>query len=189
MIAAWTGGATYVLLFGNDPPSGVRARTCVAVLLCLSLAVPLSLSGNLQTFSTRKGLGRFTEFGSVPSCLVKASLYIREHSHPDDIVQDSQNDSNVLVSGLSERQAYAISYMFDTRRSGEMVVRLNELAALRKMSIAADVTEFARRRHISWYVLRPGSEVAWPGSVLDNSAFNCDGYRVYRFAESVAATR
>ena len=189
VVVAWTGGAAYVLMFGNDAPGGMRARTCVAVLVCLCLAIPSVLSENLQTFPTRKGFGSFREFGSAPSCLVKASLYIRDHSPADDIVQDSQNDSKLLVSALAERQAFAISFFFWPRRSSELVKRLEELAQFRKMTDAAEVTEFVTRRHISWYVLRPGSEVAWPASVLDNYVFDCDGYRVYRFAADGPLTR
>lgn len=187
VVAAWTGGAAYLLIFGNAPPSGIRGRALVAALACLSLAFPLTLSGNLQTFPARKGFGSFAEFGAVPSCLVKASLYIREHSPAGDVVQDSKNDSNLLVSALAERQAYAVNFMFGAPRSGELPTRLEAVEAFRRIPVAEEIAEFARRHRISWYLLRPDSTVAWPAQLLDNPAFRCDGYRVYRFETSPGA--
>ncbi len=184
VVAAWTGGAAYLLAFGNAPPGGSRARALAAAFACLCLAFPLALSGNLQTFPARKGFGSFTEFGAVPSCLVRAALHIREHSPAGDIVQDSQNDSNLLVSALAERQAYAVRFMFPAPQSGELNRRLAALEAFGRITDAAGIAEFARRHRISWYLLHPGSAVAWPGQVLDNPAFRCDGYRVYRFETS-----
>lgn len=186
-VAAWTGGAAYLLIFGNAPPDGIRARALAAMFACLSLAFPVALSGNVQTFPARKGFGSFAEFGAVPSCLVKASLYIREHSSTGDIVQDSKNDSNLLVSALAERQAYVVDFMFATLRSGELLKRLEALEAFRKIPDVAGIAEFAGRHRISWYLLRPDSAVAWPGQVLDNPAFRCDGYRVFRFESSTKA--
>lgn len=182
VVAAWTGGASYTLLFGNGLPRGSLNRACAGIVAVSCFLFPLLLADNVQTFPRWAGYGSFAESGSFPTCLVAASRYIREHSHPDDIVQDSQNDSKLMVSALAERQVFAISYFHAPRPSGEMLERLEDLATFRKITDAAEVAEFARRRHISWYVLRPDSEVAWPAAVLDNSAFNCDGYRVYRFA-------
>jgi len=182
VVAAWTGGAAYFLVFGNNAPAGTRARTWAAVFICVGLSVPPMLSANLQTFPTRKGLGSFEQFASVPSCLVKASHYIRDNSDAGDIVQDSQNDPKLQVTGLAERQAFAIPIAFGPPPSGRLAERLEELTAFRKIADAAGVVEFAKRRHISWYILRPDSRVAWPGSVLDKFVFHCDGYRVYRFS-------
>lgn len=188
VVVAWTGGAGYFLVFGSDPPRTRRARTCVAVLGCLSFAIPLVLSENLQTFPARK-MGSFRDFASAPNCLVKASLYIRDHSDASDILQDSQDDPKLQVTGLAERQAFAIRVLFGGRRSSELLARLEELATFRKLTNAAEVKDFAARRHISWYLLRPGSGVAWPGSVLNDFVFDCEDYRVYRFAEGASQAR
>jgi hypothetical protein len=52
------------------------------------------------------------------------------------------------------------------------------------MSNAADLRSFATTQHnISWYILRPESEVMWPDSFRDNAALTCEGYRVYHFTQ------
>jgi hypothetical protein len=120
---------------------------------------------------------------SVPAALTKACLYIRKHSHPEDLIQDSENDPRFVITGLAERQDFALDCkLWSVNRNPlELRNRLEELAAFKRMRNEADLTEFIRRHNISWYILRPESEVAWPFSFRQRSVFNSGGYRVYHF--------
>jgi len=48
--------------------------------------------------------------------LLKASRYIRRHSKPDEIVQDSENDPRLMLSGLADRQDFAIESIDEKRK-------------------------------------------------------------------------
>ena len=60
--------------------------------------------------------------------------------------------------------------------------RIDALAQVSQATDEREIRAFMRDRHISWYVLRPESQVAWPDSVLNAAVFRCGGYSVFRFA-------
>jgi len=177
-VAAWSGGAAYLRFFGEDLPKNLAARVLLLLLLILSFAGPLINAANLQTFPRWVAFESFRTANSVPTCLIAASRYLRESTRPDELIQDSENDSRLIVSALSERQAFA---MFAINRPPDgLHERIRDLAILKRMSDASDIRRFAAERKIAWYLLRPESQVAWPASFLDAPAFACEGYRVYR---------
>ena len=58
------------------------------------------------------------------------------------------------------------------------------MESFKRMTSAAELTAFAARRKISWYLLHPTSTVSWPTPVLESAVYACDGYRVYHFAQA-----
>jgi len=181
-VAAWTAGAAYFLLFGATAPKTVGGRALAAFFALLCLAGPITFAPNLQTYPRWAGLRSFKESGSFPTCLVAASRYIRDHSAPTDVVQDSETEASIIsrfvVTALAERPEYAIS----TPRAPEGVdERLRDLAAFKRMTDVAEIKQFAEKRKIAWYVLRPKAQISWPSAFRDNPVFDCEGYRVYRF--------
>ena len=179
-IAAWTAGAGYYLAFGSNLPSSKLVRTGLFGLCCVALAGPLIFSRNLQTFPSRQGYANYKEFNAVPLCLVKASEYIRINSRSTDIIQDSENDPNFVVTALSERQLFAGSSLFGGAAK-EHRERLSALALFTQSTDADQLTSYASLNHISWYLLRPDTAVSWPASFLDKSVFDCNGFRIYYF--------
>ena len=179
-IAAWTAGAGYYLAFGGNLPSSKRVRAALFGLCCVALAGPLIFSRNLQTFPSRQGYANYTEFNAVPLCLVKASQYIRENSRTTDIIQDSENDPNFVVTALSERQLFAGSSLFGGAAK-EHQERLSSLALFKQSATVDQLTSYATLNHISWYLLRPSTAASWPASFLDKPVFDCNGFRVYHF--------
>lgn len=177
-VATWSGGAAYFRLFGDDLPRDLTVRVLLLLLLILSFAGPLVHGVNLQTFPRWVGFESFERANSVPSCLIAASRYLRESTRPDELFQDSENDTRLIVSALSERQVFA---MHATSRPPDgLHDRIRDLAILKQMSDAPDILRWAAKHRVAWYLLRPESQVAWPTSVLDAPAFDCEGYRVYR---------
>jgi hypothetical protein len=184
VLAAWTGAGVYAFLFNNNPPASRSARIVTTLFAILSFSVPFAYGHNIQTLPTSKVYSSYRGFNSVPSALIKACFYIRKNSRPEDLIQDSENDPRFVVTGLAERQDFAVDcklYSWN-RNPIELRNRLDELAAFKKMGNEADLSEFIRRHKISWYLLRPESEVAWPISFKQTSVFNSEGYRVYRFS-------
>jgi hypothetical protein len=183
VVVAWSGAGAYILLFGNRPPAGIFARIVVAIIAFSSLSVPFIFGRNLQTLPHTR-FATYEAHNSVPSGLVKACSYVRKHSQPRDIIQDSENDPRFWITALAERQEFAIDYKLWAKiyNPPSLRERLNELAAFKNMTNETDVIEFAKRNKISWYILRPESKVAWPVSILRKPAFRAGDYRVYHFA-------
>jgi hypothetical protein len=217
-VVAWTAGAAYAFAFGDSPPKSVRARGFIALLTLSSLIVPWLFARNLQTFPAA-GFNNFTEFNRFPTCLVRASHYLREHSRSGDVIQDSVNDRNLLVGALAERQGFAVDWggwshsgdvIQDSANDQNLLVgtlakrqdlvvdggvgkkglrerlkeRLVDLAVFKTMTSETDLMAFAVKNKIAWYLLRPSTKVSWPVGFLENFAFDCEGYRVYRFPTS-----
>jgi hypothetical protein len=193
VVVAWTGAAFYAYLIGSHPPRSRSARILATIFAFSSLLVPLVCARNIQTFPALKGLESYRKFNSVPSALIKACLYIRKHSEIKDIIQDSGNDPRFVVTALAERQAFAAGDEVQNKNLAKRFHitsplpngfpdRLNELAACKMMSDETSLIEFMQKRGISWYLLQPASDVAWPTSFLKKAVFHYGGYRVFNFS-------
>jgi len=184
VVAAWSGAAAYSCLFGKGPPESKFSRILAAIIVISSLSVPLVFGRNLQTLPFASGFDSYKALNSVPTGLVKACSYIRKHSQPSDVIQDSENDPRFWVTGLAERQEFAVNY----KRWAKIYTppglseRLNDLANLKRLKEKQDLIEFVRKSKISWYLLEPESKVDWPAPVLQNPVYRAGGYRVYHFA-------
>ena len=67
-----------------------------------SNSMPLAWAHNLLTLPW-EGYDSYRAMNPVPSDLVKACSYIRKNSQSGDVVQDSENDPRLWVTGLAER--------------------------------------------------------------------------------------
>ena len=183
VVLAWSGAGAYTCLFGNGPPTSNFARTLATSIAVSSLLVPLVWAHNLQTLPY-PGWDSYKELNPVPSGLVKACSYIRKHSQPEDLIQDSENDPNFWVTGLAERQDFAAECKIWRKVYSPpgLRERLNELANFKRMKQEQDLMEFIRKSKISWYLLEPQTQVDWPASVLQNPVYRASGYRLYHFA-------
>jgi hypothetical protein len=191
VVAAWVGAALYTLLFGNGPPERMSVRVMGAIFVLFSFSVPLTFARNIQTLPSVEGLESYKTFNSVPSALVQACLYIRKQSKIDDLIQDSENDPMFVVTALVERQSFAAGYELQDkgwrRRIWSPLLpsglreRFDELAACKKIVDETTLTQFMQKHRISWYILEPTSDVAWPASFLEKAVFYRDGYRVFHF--------
>jgi hypothetical protein len=179
-IVTWTAGGAYYLALGNFPPQSRMARTGLIVAILISLVGPLVFSQNLQTFPARLGFSNYEEFNAVPQCLVKASQYIRDQSHPGDIIQDAENDPKFIVTALAERQIFAANISF-AGKSPAHQERLDTLLGFKSLTDINEVRSYALKNHISWYLLQPVSQVSWPSSILEQATFVCDSYRLFHF--------
>jgi hypothetical protein len=183
-VVAWTAGATYAWLFGDDLPERGASRYVVGLLAISCFSVPWFFGRDLQTFPARPGFGSFAEFSGFPACLVDAADYIRRHSRTNDVIQDSTNDKNLMVGALSERQDFAVDVGVASNRNPQGIEeRLDGLVSFKLLSNEADVMSFAAKNKIAWYLLRPETTVSWPFELRERFAFDCGGYRVYQFPE------
>ena len=181
-IATWTAGALYFLFWGSQLPKTIFGRVAACLMLLGSLAAPLFFAHGLQTMP----MWNLTlKSNAVPAAMVGALDFIRQESSAHDLVQDSKNDPLCVVAGLVERQGYL---MIDNANTEEgkmdpvVAERLKALEAFKQMTTESELKTFIQSHSISWYLLRPETEVAWPDSFKNSAIFQSDGYRVYYWA-------
>ena len=182
-VAAWTAGAGYYLAIGSRLPQRPATRTTAAALACVLLIITAMVARNLQTFPMRRGMAAYTNFNAVPMCLTQAAAYLRNNSAPGAIIQDAANDPRFIVTALAERQMLAVDSTFGGK-SREHQQQLDRLDSLLRIDDTDALNAAAAALGISWYLLRPDTQVAWPAQVLQRAVFECNGYRVFRFKDS-----
>ena len=181
VVAAWTAGCAYHLAIGNRLPQSLPARVTLIALFCLALTPPLFFAKNLLTFPAWRNMDRYEGFNAVPICLSRAANFIKDNSQPSERIQDSTNDARFILTALTERQTFAGASIF-TQPNKALQDRLDELDVLRTMQDAEAVKHYFTSHRVAWYLLQPGSAVAWPAELLDSAAFECEGYKVFHFA-------
>ena len=129
---------------------------------------------------------------SVPTGLIRAGEFIRAHSYPHEIAQDSLNDAHLYLSAISQRRAYvcistADPYPGSGRLAALHTSRARETQQLLDSTTVAALADYHRRTGVRWFVLRPESRAAWPAEILTRPAFESYGYRVYDLSDLPSA--
>ena len=178
-VAAWTGAGLYVLGIGEGVPKGWRARGVAVGCTLGCMGWPLAFGPRLETMPAWNGLGDRKVFNSAPTALVTACRYIRANSGKGDIVQDSEGDPTLMVTGLTEREAFVAT----PGKDGEGARRKAELVRWDFMKDERGIAAYAVRSGVGWYVLRPQTKVEWPDALLKKAVFDTEGYRVFCFGK------
>ncbi len=152
----------------------VAALAAIVGLLCVH-----RFATDLQTFPEWPGFATYASRTGVPSCVVDAARYVRDHSRPAEVLQDSAMDPDLVVTATSERQAYVA----DNRFGGAVDVvaqRARELRAVQASSDPDALAAWGRSHRVAWYLQRP--DAARAADAAAPPAYACDGYRVLRLA-------
>jgi len=177
VVVAWVGGAAGLSLF-ESRRLGRIVRPAMLGLAILLLAVPAFFGSGVQRMWSMR---EFSDL-RVPTGLVRAAEYIRDHGGPHDVFQDSQLDFTYTVAALSERRAYVARTMTRMPYHSEMVEQ--RAAAIERFMGLRDpgaVAATARELGVDWFLLKPASNVDWPAEVVRQTVFELNGFRVYRF--------
>ena len=178
-VVAWTAGGLYFLFFENRFPKNLLARIICLLILLASCTTPFFFAHGLQTMPA---WGKTLTSNAVPVDMMKAMDYIRSHSSPLITLQDSEGDPCFIVTGLAERQAYAISPSeLNVNLSPALTTRVQELEVFKKMTTERELFSFLQAHPIEWYLLRPETHVQWPDSFKNRVAFVSGAYRVYHW--------
>lgn len=171
--------AIYALLLDRWEVSAARRRWLLTALVVACLTNVYARSFNIQTLRADPHFRDYESFNGIPACLVETATWLRDHSAPDAVVQDSANDPEFVVAAIAERPMYVGESGFAGRAKGQD----ERLAAVRRIEILADAAAFnafARRAGIGWFLLREDDSARWPQTFLDSAVHRCDGYRVFR---------
>lgn len=175
VVVVFLGAALYASVFGDGLPAARIARAALLGAAVLLLGVPLHYGQRIQTFKTWQ-----TEYPTLPVCQVDIARYIKAHSQPGAIVQDSLNDPSYRLTALSERKPYAMD-SGGVRLPAGIKERLMELAALKLLESGDELIAAMRNRGIRWYVLNPGDHVKWAEAARGQKVLDCSGYVLFKF--------
>lgn len=175
VMVLWGGAVTYRRLFDDGPPAGNAGRWTLAITALLLLLVPARFGAGIQTLATW-GFGH----QRLPAGLVVAADFIRLNSPRRDVVQDARIAPGMILSALSERQAF-VSRTNGTRESDALRARVQALNELNSVRDRGQVKAFMKQNGIQWYLINPDDEVRWAETLGRPPAYESGGYRVYRF--------
>jgi hypothetical protein len=108
--------------------------------------------------------------------------FIRNTSHPRDLIQDSERDPITLTAGMTDRRSY-LGWARWLERGGlhdEVIERERRLAELKTAETLDELTALAQQTRIRWYLMHPGDAVGWPAEFLARPAFASGDFRVYQ---------
>lgn len=177
MLVAWIGGAAGLGLLESRRLNRIARRLLLALTVLL-LAVPGVLGAGVQRMWNMRGFS----FAQIPTAIVRAAEFIRDHGGPNDIVQDARFDRFYALAALSERRSYASRTLTRMPYNNELLeTRIDSVESLMQLRDVEAITATARSLGITWFMLSPGQPVSWPDEFMTKSAFELDGFRVFRF--------
>jgi hypothetical protein len=176
VLLTWTTAGLSQWLLGDERSPSRPQRYAIAVVSACMLIVPIRESNAIATFK-QLGVIRPRE---LPLCQMKAVDYLRTHSAPGDIIQDSLNDLHFIWTGLSGRQIFALD-SGGVRSPAGVAPRLASLHAINSQQSPAEVENYMRTNKIAFFITNPGDSVAWRGVMGDRKVFQCGQYSIYRF--------
>ncbi len=138
------------------------------------------LAPDLQTFPGWDHYDTYAGFNSAPACLTRSAQYIRGQGRTSDVMLDSRFDQRLVASALAERQSFVSTAVFGGH-TAVVTMRSGLVKALQATGDPAALRAFAHDNGIAWYLLHPEDVGSLDTRFLDEAAFRCDGYRVFRF--------
>jgi hypothetical protein len=119
----------------------------------------------------------------VDAGLVACATYLQGNTTTADIVQDSRNDPQMVLAGLSERRGYLARERLHGRMALHALGILNErrewMQRLKRTSDWKEARRIGQRTGIRWYVLRPGDDATWTRRSEVVPVFVSGGCRIY----------
>lgn len=186
VVCTWTSAGCYFLLFGDAKPKwpfkrsflGIWGGLVTSLIAIAVLITPAYFGHNIHSLT----LWRPNVDGvKLTTCFVKSAEHIRTHSKTSELVQDSSNDPDFALTGLAERQAFAI-YAGGVRAPEGVHRRLAQLNyGFKKSTLSVDIIQFAQQNSITWYLRRPEDVIMWPNELDSFVNYRCGDYRVYHF--------
>jgi hypothetical protein len=179
VIAVWVAGAAYYAFFKNKPPDRVVVRVAMAGSFLALLAVPLCANRIVHQGPAEEWTAAYCRI-PIPTGLVDSCRYVWRQSDPIEVIQDSQTDPRLRVSGLTGRRSFAAGYK--VARSQELQRRIEKMKAWESMTDESEIRAFAANCGIHWLIVHPGDMSRWPAGIMGRPTFESGDFRVYHFA-------
>jgi hypothetical protein len=183
ILVIWTFGRIYIMVFDNAPPGG-RGRVALAAATILLLFIPFHFGKNVQRGPRING--QFLSNVTLDSGFLQTLHYVKNNSAGNDLIQDSGLDPYCIGTALSERKYYVIKNLVDPNSRVNPLVesRRNDVKKILELGSEREIREFAREKHITWFVMYPGTRTLWPDTLYNHPAFSSGGYRAFKLSAS-----
>jgi hypothetical protein len=135
------------------------------------MVIPWRFSAGVQNLEVNGGLVH------IPQCQYQVAQYLSQNSKPGSLIQDSA--SNLIPSALSGRQNWLA--LFYRRLPADYTNRSDQLKNILQSNNAIEISQFMSNEHIHFFVAEPGALNQWNLFYPDSIAFECKGYRIFRF--------
>jgi hypothetical protein len=175
LLAMWVPATACLQAFGNSLPQSGKVKLALALLVATTLCIPAYFGQGIQTMPSW-GRG----YQVVPACKVLVAQFVKSHSAPQELIQDSANDADFSLSALSERQSFVID-SGGYRLPDDLPERLDSVKATMQWTDGNQVQLFMTQHRIQWYVVTPEAGVRWGTALERRLSFACKGYQVYKF--------
>lgn len=151
-------------------------------LVALLLLVPSFWLGGIPLDDNGMTAGRWAGM-TLPEGLVDCAQYLRQHTHPAERFQDSENDSHLVLEPISERRLFVgwpvvTSYTAKDRIHPLFLERLAEHERFQQTETAVGVEAFLSTSGVRWYLLSPESRVAWRRHAVGCVVFSSQGFQI-----------
>ena len=166
----------------------IKARTYFSNFKSMKILVPLMCVFLISPFV----LGRSVTLGpawgkdytntKIDVGLYNVSMYLKNHSEKNDIVQYSRNDELSYITAISERQYFVNVNLFMQNPSEEHQRRLDLIKDCKMKFVRKNkVAETFSQNKIKWFVLNPEDTVRWDNETRNSYIFESHGYKLYQF--------
>jgi hypothetical protein len=175
-LVAWAGGAAAFALLQSRWRRHGKALILGAVTVLT--VVPAAAGPGLQNLSTMRDESKVR----IPTAMLRAAEYMRDHGDARDVFQASSLDPNYVVAALADRQPYFDRQLYWARPSEQSIAieRTYHVAELMQMQDPGQVIMTAARLGIRWFLVFPEHGVMWPPSLQAQPAFSAGGFRLFR---------
>jgi hypothetical protein len=181
VVVTFGAAAAVITAWRGRPPPGRWTQGIILAVTCLALGFVYRASHDLETFPEWEAHGSYAEFNSAPACLARSAQYVRDHASINDVMQDSQFDPTMLATALAERQAYVIRAVFGGA-TGIVSERVAQVTAVQSSFDVSALNTWAHANHIAWYLMHPEDSARWDPRFLEQAAYRCEDFRVFRLA-------
>jgi hypothetical protein len=173
LIATWTAGAL------AHSWRGLRLRPLPLAVGLMLLVFPLYLGKDM-----RMPPGDLV----VHRGFVDAARFLREQTSKTDAYLDSESDPWLVATALAERRSFVSwdpSYNFpgSGRLREVRLARWKESFDLFSRQNAEEVRDWSERHGVRWLLLHPTTKIYWPQDLLDQPAFQSQGYKVFDLSQ------
>jgi len=176
-VVTWIGGALGLSLVESRRFPNL-ARPVIVGCIALLMAVPARLGAGVQQLEAMPQMSPVR----VPSSLIRATDYMRDHGGPNDVFQDSQFDRIYVIAALSEQKTFVAHTMtrmpFRAELIDERTAAIDRFMALRQPQA---IRATARALGFHWFLLEPGDRLAWPSEIADAPVLQTGPFKLYEF--------
>lgn len=172
ILTVWTSAGLYLLALSSPMLGGIKKFIPFA-LISLLILFPINSYKNIQGHTQSSQI-------QIPVCQYQSAKYIREHQNQQEVFQDIQTDTAMILTALSQRQEFVVNFL-GTKIPKLVQKRVLEIENLGSISDSQIIVSYMKNHRISHFVVSHASKLPWEKDLGGLRVFECNDYRIYQF--------